>query len=59
MSLSSKERGALNATSTEELANACLEMKTRAFAFAKVLRVELSKGTSSKVARLKKELAVS
>jgi len=59
MSLSSVERGALSATSTEELGDAVLEMQSCALAFAKVLRLEWSKGSSSEVAKLKKELAVS
>jgi len=59
MSLSSVERVALSATSTEELGDAFLEMQSHALTFAKVLRLEWSKGSSSEVAKLKKELAVS
>ena len=56
MSPSSVERELLNAASTEELGDAFLEMQSRALAFAKVLRLEWSNGSSSEVAKLKKEL---
>jgi len=59
MSLSSVERGALSAASTKELGDAFWEMQSRTLAFAKVLRLECSKGSSSEVAKLKKELAAS
>lgn len=57
MSLSSAERGALNAASTEVFGDAFLEMQSRALAFAKVLRLEWSKRSSSEEEKLKKELA--
>jgi len=47
----------MNVVSTNEPASAFLEMQIRALIFAKVLRVQLSKGSSSMVARLKKELS--
>jgi len=57
--LSLAERGAFIATSTNDLAAACLEMQTRALVYVNVLRMDLSKCSSLEVVSLKKEWVAS
>lgn len=47
----------INLTYIDEITAACLEMRSCALAFVKILRIEVMKGSIAKMMKLRQELA--